>query len=109
MTGVDAEELEDSDVGRNVDTIKALFVYGIASAVVIGGGIMLFISRGDPGISDLQVVVAGFIGSSLTFVYGQEVQTRTARQSSAQVASGRASEASAIKATEDNRPIDITR
>ena len=67
----------------NVDSIKALFVYGIAAVVIIGGGALLFISRNDVGISDLQVVMAGFIGSSLTFVYGQEVQTRTSRQAAA--------------------------
>jgi cytochrome c peroxidase len=30
--------------------------------------------------SDVIAIVAGFIGSALTFVFGSEVQTRTARQ-----------------------------
>jgi class 3 adenylate cyclase len=84
-----------------VDTIRAVATYTIALLVIGGGGLMLFISRADTGIDDLRVVVAGFIGSALTFVFGQEVQTRTARQglvSSAQasreqrVANGTASE-----------------
>jgi hypothetical protein len=76
----------DVETSGRVDSIKALFVYGIAAVVVIGGGALLFISRNDVGISDLQVVMAGFIGSSLTFIYGQEVQTRTSRQAAAATA-----------------------
>jgi hypothetical protein len=74
-----------------VETIKALFTYTIAGAVIIGGGILLFVSRGDPGIEDLRVVVAGFIGSTLTFVFGQEVQTRTARQAESATAAASSS------------------
>jgi len=63
-----------------IDTIRATFTYLIATIVVVGGGAILFVSRSDPNSSNLSVVVAGFIGSSLTFVFGSEVQTRTARQ-----------------------------
>ncbi len=69
-----------------VDTIRALFTYAIATVIVLGGGAMLFVSRGDPNVADLQVVIAGFIGSTLTFVFGSEVQTRTARQAASQAA-----------------------
>lgn len=85
-----------------IDAIKALFTYGLAAAVVIGGGIMLFQSRGDPNIEDLRVVMAGFIGSSLTFVYGQEVQTRTSRQAAASTAAGRNAETAATAAAITN-------
>jgi len=66
-----------------IDTLRAVFTYVTALLVVLGGGAILFATRLDPSTSDLRVVVAGFIGSSLTFVYGQEVQTRTARQAAA--------------------------
>lgn len=69
-----------------VDTVRALFTYLIATLVVAGGGAMLFFARADPAAVDLQVVVAGFIGSALTFVFGSEVQTRTARQAATQTA-----------------------
>lgn len=69
-------------MSNNVDTIKAIFVFFIATVVVIGGGLMLFVSRSE-GNSDFALLIAGFIGSSLTFVFGQEVQTRTARQTTA--------------------------
>lgn len=76
----------------STELLKALFTYTIAAAVVIGGGIMLYLSRVDANIEDLRVVVAGFIGSSLTFLYGQEVQTRTARQSVTATDAARATE-----------------
>jgi len=63
-----------------VDTVKAFFTYAIALVVVVGGGALLYLTRADPTAASLQIVVAGFIGSALTFVFGSEVQTRTARQ-----------------------------
>lgn len=65
------------------DTIRAFFTFLIAFTVVVGGGAMLFATRAEPAASSLQIVVAGFIGSALTFVFGSEVQTRTARQAAA--------------------------
>lgn len=66
-----------------VDTIRALFTYLIAFTVVIGGGAILYGTHLDTVRTDLPTVVAGFIGSALTFVFSAEVQTRTARQSAA--------------------------
>lgn len=81
-----------------LDTLRALFTYSIATVVVIGGGIMLFLVHDQPD-SSLSIVIAGFIGSALTFCFGQEVQTRTARQAAsstaAQVAATAASNAAA--------------
>jgi hypothetical protein len=67
-----------------VDTIRAVAAYGIAAGVVAAGIAIIYLSRDEPAASDLRVLIAGFIGSSLTFVYGQEVQTRTARQAASQ-------------------------
>ncbi len=50
--------------------------------VVLGGGVLLYRTFADPNASSLVVMVGGFIGATLQFVYGQEVQTRTARQTS---------------------------
>ena len=69
-----------------VDTVRAAFTYAIAFVVVVGGGTILYLSRAETASSDLRVVVAGFIGSALTFVFGSEVQTRTARQAAAATA-----------------------
>lgn len=72
------------------DTIRAVFTYAIALIVVVGGGSMLYLLRGDVSATDLRTVVAGFIGSALTFAFGAEVATRTARQSAASTAAGTA-------------------
>jgi hypothetical protein len=91
-------ELAENGHGVQIDTIRALFTYSIATVVVIGGGVMLFVSRVDTGIDDLRVVMAGFIGSALTFVFSQEVQTRTARQAAASTAASTASTAATLAA-----------
>jgi hypothetical protein len=69
-----------------VDMIRAVATYVIAFIVVIGGGMVIYISRGDAASADTVAIMAGFVGSALTFVFGQEVQTRTARQAAAQTA-----------------------
>jgi hypothetical protein len=63
-----------------VDTIRAVATYLIAFTVVVGGGIIIYATRNDPASRDVIAIFAGFIGSALTFVFGSEVQTRTARQ-----------------------------
>jgi len=66
-----------------VDTIRAVATYLIAFTVVVGGGAIIYVSRADPTATDVVAIVAGFVGSALTFVFGSEVQTRTARQAAA--------------------------
>jgi hypothetical protein len=66
-----------------IDTIRAVATYVIALVVVVGG--FLIIRDPNAAIAD-KVVVAGFVGSALTFVFGSEVQTRTARQAATQTA-----------------------
>jgi membrane protein DedA with SNARE-associated domain len=67
-----------------VDTIRAVATYLIAFTVVLGGGAIIYVSRADPSATDTVAIMAGFVGSALTFVFGQEVQTRTARQAASQ-------------------------
>lgn len=69
-----------------VDTIRAIATYIIAFVVVVGGGAIIYASRADPSATDTVAIMAGFVGSALTFVFGQEVQTRTARQAATQTA-----------------------
>jgi len=71
-------------VAAVIDTIKAIFTYVTATGLSIGGLVAIFLMRGDVSASDTRLVIAGFVGSSITFLYGQEVQTRTARQAAAQ-------------------------
>ena len=67
----------------HVDTIRAIATYAIAFVVVVGGGAIIFFTRSDPNATDVVAIIAGFVGSALTFVFGSEVQTRTARQAAA--------------------------
>lgn len=69
------------------DLAKLLFTYAIALIVVVGGGVMLFLVRDDPS-SPLALVIAGFIGSAITFVFGSEQSTRATRAAQSSAASG---------------------
>lgn len=60
------------------DTIKLIFVYSMASVVVVGGGAMLFISRGEAS-TDFALVISGFVGAAIQFLFGQEAATRAVR------------------------------
>ena len=66
------------------DTIKLIVVYAMAAIVIVGGGIMLFVSRNE-GSTEFALVIAGFIGAAIQFLFGQESATRATRaaQSSA--------------------------
>jgi membrane associated rhomboid family serine protease len=75
------------------DTIKVLFTYLIATLIIVGGGAMLFFTRLDPPESNsqnLSLVVAGFVGAAVQFVFNRETQTQTARQVERGIAQGSA-------------------
>ncbi len=64
----------------NSDSVKLVATYVVALVVIIGGFVFLFLTRSEELSRDLQLVIAGFMGSSLTFVFTRETQTQTARQ-----------------------------
>lgn len=72
----------------NADTIKAFFTYFTALVVVLGGLSVMYLTRGDVNASQLQVIVSGFIGSALTFLFVQENSTRASRTAERQFAQG---------------------
>lgn len=74
----------------SADTLKLIFTYVIALIVIIGGGAMLYATRGDPDSSDLNIAIAGFIGAALTYVFNRETATQATRaaQSSIREAQG---------------------
>ena len=63
------------------DSIKLWFSYITALIVIVGGGLMLYFTADN----DLRLVVAGFIGAAITFVFNRESATQATRaaQSSA--------------------------
>lgn len=78
-----------------IDTIKVTYTYTIATIVIIGGGLILYFSRLDPPESNsqnLSLVLAGFIGAAIQFVFNRETQTSTARQVERATAAGVASQ-----------------
>jgi len=78
-----------------IDTIRALVIYALVLIVVVGGGAMLYAIRLDPatsGSATLSLAIVGMIGSALQFAWGQEVQTRTARQAAASTAASTAAQ-----------------
>jgi len=65
-----------------VDTIKLLFTYIIATIVIVGGGLMLYATRLDPPESNsqnLSLLLSGFIGAAITFVFNRESATQATR------------------------------
>lgn len=75
------------------DTIKLVFTYTIAFVVIVGGGLMLYLTRLDPsdsGSANLQLLLSGFIGAAITFVFNAEAGTRATRAANASVAAGAA-------------------
>lgn len=66
------------------DDIKLWFTYGLAAIIIVGGGLMLYASRMEQN-SDFALLIAGFIGSAVTFVFNRESATQATRaaQSSA--------------------------
>jgi hypothetical protein len=65
-----------------VDTVKAIATYLIALVIVLGGFAILFATRNE-AVTDTRLIIAGFMGSAVTFVFSSETQTRTARQAAA--------------------------
>ena len=76
------------------DKVKLIFTYGIAAVVIIGGGAMLYGMRLDPPDSNsqnLSLLIAGFIGSAITFVFNRESATQATRAAQSSNAQGQAS------------------
>ena len=65
------------------DTIKMVFTYTTALVVIAGGFFILFATRLDPPEADIQglrLLMSGFIGLALQFVFSADNATRAARQ-----------------------------
>lgn len=89
-----------------VDTIRAVFTYIIALIVVVGGGWVIYTSRGDASAADTVAIMAGFIGAALTFAFGSETQTRTARQTASATREGVIAHANGITSENARTPTD---
>jgi class 3 adenylate cyclase len=70
------------------DTIKLVFTYAIAAFIVVGGLVFLFVTRTDTGADSTRLLVGGFMGSAITFVFGQESAKAATRAAQISAASG---------------------
>ncbi len=70
------------------DTIKLLFTYVIAMVIIVGGGVFLFLTRTEPEASSLQLVIAGFMGAAIAFVFNREAATQATRASESSIRAG---------------------
>lgn len=67
------------------DAIKLVFTYVIALAILVGAYYALIISPFTVD-SDVKLWLTGLAGASVTFVFGEQVSLRTARQQAAATA-----------------------
>ena len=72
------------------DTIKLLFTYTIAAIIIVGGGLMLYGTRLDPPATSgqLQLVISGFMGAAIAWVFSSESSTRATRAAQSSTAVG---------------------
>jgi hypothetical protein len=73
----------EDTLAMSVDTIRAVFTYLTALVTVVGSGAVILSVYGKPGAEAIVGLFGGFIGFALNFLFGAEVQARTARQSTA--------------------------
>jgi len=90
-------------VTSTIDTIRAVATYAIALVLIVGGLLFLYGTRADGDVGDLRLAVVGFITAAITFVFAQETQTRTARQTVTAVDAGAVTHANGIANVEHAR------
>jgi phosphate/sulfate permease len=64
------------------DTVKVFYTYTVATILIVGGLVFLYLTRLDPPNSTSQsygLLIAGFIGAAVQFVFNRETQTNTSR------------------------------
>ena len=82
----------------NADTLKAFFTYLTAFVVVVGGMGVIYFSRSDTSAAQIQLLIGGFIGSALTFLFVQENGTRATRAAERQMTIGANTAATTVNA-----------
>ena len=76
-----------------IDQIKIIYTYSIATIVIIGGGWIVYTTRLDPPeiSQSLSLLMSGFIGAAIQFVFNRETATNAARQTERAISQGVAS------------------
>lgn len=63
-----------------METARAFFTYLTALVVVVGGILVIYLTRDDASASELRVIMAGFVGAALQFLFGSQISTQTTGQ-----------------------------
>ena len=90
-------ELDTAADRWGIDKIKAIITYGVAAFVIVAGMGAIYALR-ESSSSDTVAIFAGLVGGATAFLYGQEVQTRTARQAASSTAASTAATTATIAA-----------
>lgn len=57
----------------NADTLKTIFTYLTAYSLVVGGLIIIYLTRLDPAATEIRLLIAGFVGAATTFLFSERV------------------------------------
>jgi hypothetical protein len=57
----------------STDTIKTALTYFTAYSLVIGGLVIIYLTRADPAATEIRLLMAGFVGASTTFLFSERV------------------------------------
>ena len=57
----------------STDTIKTIGTYLTAYSLVVGGLIIIYLTRADPAAQEIRLLIAGFVGAATTFLFSERV------------------------------------
>lgn len=57
----------------SADTLKTVFTYLTAYSLVVGGLIIIYLTRQDTAAQEIRLLIAGFVGASTTFLFSERV------------------------------------
>lgn len=57
----------------SADTLKTVFTYLTAYSLVVGGLILLYLTRADVNAQEIRLLIAGFVGAATTFLFSERV------------------------------------
>jgi hypothetical protein len=60
----------------------------IAVIVIVGGMVILFVTRNDAGANDLRILIGGFMGAAIQWAFGAETSSRVSKQTERSYAAG---------------------
>lgn len=55
------------------DTIKTALTYFTAYSLVIGGLVIIYLTRSDVDATEIRLLMAGFVGAATTFLFSERV------------------------------------